>query len=190
MIIRAVIAACDGCGAEQDTGGDRGRFDDAHAALWAAEMARWVRRMSGRLLCPTCADVQRCKSFGHRFEPDAWRLCACDRSIPAHDGNEPWQDPTTWDGCGWAWRLCGRCDHIDERHVADTVQGRAAERAYYAALDRGEIPTPMHPEDQPGGHIRQDTPAGPALPSNHKDSEENAMVEPTSTLTRSGWGAR
>jgi hypothetical protein len=63
------------------------------------------------------------------------------------------------------WRLCGRCDHIDERHIS----------ALFA--------------HQPGGFLRQDVPAGLALPTDHmsdqhESREENAMVEPTSHRRR------
>ena len=44
-------------------------------------------------------------------------MCACDRSIPAHADAPP--DPAGGDGCGMTWRLCGRCDHIDEHHITD-----------------------------------------------------------------------
>ncbi|GJF07278.1 hypothetical protein PSD17_62250 [Pseudonocardia sp. D17] len=80
----------------------------------------------------------------------------------------------------WLWRLCGRCDHIDERHVTARSGGHpsVAERGYDAALRRAPYRYDPHCGDQPGGHIRQDTPAGPALPNHHKASEETAMVEP------------
>ncbi|AEA23381.1 hypothetical protein Psed_1130 [Pseudonocardia dioxanivorans CB1190] len=51
----------------------------------------------------------------------------------------------------------------------------------------GEVATT---EDQPGGHIRQDASAGPALPNHHKATKETAMVEPTPTPANSSGGAR
>jgi hypothetical protein len=46
-----------------------------------------------------------------------WRACACGRSLPEH-ADAP-ADPAGGDGCGMVWRLCGRCDHIEELHVTD-----------------------------------------------------------------------
>jgi hypothetical protein len=174
VIVRAVVAACDGCAVEQREGGDEGRFETAEAALGAAERLSWVRRLSGRLLCPVCADRQRCRSFGHDYEPGSWRVCACDRSIPEHDGHEPWQDPSSWEGCGWLWRLCGRCDHIDERHVTARPSGlpTLAEREYEAALDRGEFMGV-----QPGDGFLAEVAAGLGLPNHQQVNGENAMVE-------------
>ncbi|GAY12440.1 hypothetical protein [Pseudonocardia sp. N23] len=190
MIVEMATAVCDGCSAEQLTGPRRGWFASRGEALGAALAAGWVRRLSGRLLCPRCSDAAQCEAFGHDYGPDpVWRVCACEGSLYEHSGHEPWQGPSAWDGCGWMWRLCGRCDHIDERHVTARPLGlpTAAERAYDAALSRAPYRVP---EDQPGGHIRQDTPAGPALPNNHKATEETAMVEPTPTPSNTSGGAR
>lgn len=46
-----------------------------------------------------------------------WRACACGRSLPEHVDAPP--DPAGGEGCGMVWRLCGRCDHIEERHVTE-----------------------------------------------------------------------
>lgn len=203
MIVTTTVAVCDGCAAygnaavETGIGGSipfiaefartfpaaeltdaekSSRFDSLRAALWAAEQAGWVRRLSGRLLCPACADRQNCRSFGHSYEPDSWRVCACDRSLPAHDGHEPWQDPNSWEGCGWSWRLCGRCDHIDERHITAGPGGMpsCAEREYDAALDRGE-----YMKVQPGDGFLAEVAAGLGLPNHQQVNGENAMVEPS-----------
>ncbi|MGQ0573894.1 MAG: hypothetical protein ACT4RN_06775 [Pseudonocardia sp.] len=174
-----IIVRCDRCATgmtgDADTpAGAPAVFGDRVAALTAIEAATahhgWARRLEGRLLCPTCADRAICLMHGHEFRDvhdcgphgtgedgtGGWRPCACDRSIPAHSGSRP--DPAGGPGCGMEWRLCGRCDHIDERHLTD--------------LD----------EVQPGGHLRQDVPAGLALPTDdpsiqHESREETAMVE-------------
>ncbi|RTL64506.1 MAG: hypothetical protein EKK42_24900 [Pseudonocardiaceae bacterium] len=197
MIVEMATAVCDGCGAEQLAGPRRGWFASRDEALGAALSAGWARRLSGRLLCPRCSDAAQCEAFGHDYGPDpgrAGRVCACEGSLYEHPGHEPWQDPTAWDGCGWLWRLCGRCDHIDERHVTARPLGlpSAAKRAYDVALSRAPYREPDTPTsgDQPGGHIRQDTPAGPALPNHHKATEETAMVEPTPTGPNTSGGAR
>ncbi len=91
----------------------------------------WVRLFDGRLLCPPCTAAQTCRDHGHDYAPDGWRACACDRAIPAHLFAPP--DPAGGDGCGWEWRLCGRCDHIDEHHITDTP-GPAALGARLGAL--------------------------------------------------------
>jgi hypothetical protein len=46
-----------------------------------------------------------------------WRACACGRSIPEHADAPP--DPADGEGCGMVWRLCGRCDHLEERHATE-----------------------------------------------------------------------
>jgi hypothetical protein len=46
-----------------------------------------------------------------------WRVCACGRSLPEHA--EAPADPAGGEGCGMEWRLCGRCNHIEERHVTE-----------------------------------------------------------------------
>jgi hypothetical protein len=98
-----------------------------------------------------------CLTRGHDLAADGWRLCACGRSLPDHADTAP--DPAGGDGCGMTWRVCSRCEHIDEHHVTEHDD--------------------QHDQDQPGGYLRQDVSAGPALPNHHEDSEENAMVEPT-----------
>jgi hypothetical protein len=188
VISTMVTVACDRCAIElAEPGGAAPQpFDDRRAAMWAAEQAQWVQRLSGRLLCTACADRQQCQSFGHDYGgPGSWRVCACERSIPEHDGHEPWQDPTSWEGCGWLWRLCGRCDHINERHVAARPSGlpTVAEREYEAALDRGEFI-----EVQPGDGFLAEVAAGLGLPNHQQANGETAMVEPTTTpgSTRGG----
>ena len=177
-----IIVRCDRC--ETGMTGDADRpagapavFGDRVAALSGIEAATahhgWARRLEGRLLCPICADRAWCLMRGHEFRDvhdhgphgtgedgtGGWRPCACDRSIPAHAHARP--DPAGGPGCGMAWRLCGRCDHVDERHVTESTDH----------------------EVQPGGHLRQDVPAGLALPTDstsnqHESREETAMVEP------------
>jgi hypothetical protein len=81
---------------------------------------------------------------------DDWRMCACERSIAAHFDADP--DPAGGIGCGMAWRPCvAGSNEIEERHITEV---------------------------QPGGHLRQDVPAGLALPNHQMSSEENAMVGP------------
>lgn len=106
-------------------------------------------------------------------------MCACDRSIPAHADAPP--DPAGGEGCGMAWRLCRRCDHIDERHLTDPDEQISDEQ--------------IDDETVPGGHLRQDVPAGPALPDHHMTSEdmhseETLMVEPTTPPADVRRGAR
>jgi hypothetical protein len=92
-----------------------------------------------------------------------WRMCACDRAIPAHTDAAP--DPAGGTGCGMAWRPCGAgSTETEERHITDI-------------------------EVQPGGHLRQDASAGLALPNHQEGSEENAMVRPRNTGDAAG-GAR
>ena len=88
---------------------------------------------------------------------DDWRACACGRSIPSHADANP--DPAGGDGCGMAWRHTEDRNEIEERHLTEV---------------------------QPGGHLRQDVPAGLALPNHQMSSEENAMVGPMSRPTRGG----
>ena len=88
-----------------------------------------------------------------------WRMCACERALPAHVDAAP--DPAGGTGCGMAWRQIGPAStEIEERHITD--------------LTHGEV--------QPGGHLRQDVPAGLALPHHLMSSEENAMVGPNRRL--------
>ena len=146
----------------------------ALAALAAAlTSGGWVRLFDGRLLCPTCAAEQTCRDRGHEYARDGWRMCACRRSIPAHADALP--DPAGGDGCGITWRLCGRCDHIDEHHVTDSTRGHDDGHDESAVL-----------QVQPGGHLRQDVPAGLALPthtpagprtSRQETSKETPMVD-------------
>jgi hypothetical protein len=79
-----------------------------------------------------------------------WRMCACERTRPAHTDAAP--DPADGTGCGMAWRTTGQAStEIEERHIT---------------------------EAQLGGHLRQDAPAELALPNHQMSSEENAMVGP------------
>ena len=162
------------------------------AALVVARAAGWMNRQSGRLLCPSCTDRAQCLRFGHDFGPDqagTWRVCGCEGSLWEHSTCEPWQDPASWDGCGWEWRPCRRCDHIEDRHVtaATAVDRRADEqtaRTYEAAIQRRELPPqPLRRNgnrsvDQPGDGILADVAAGLALPNQQSACEETAMVEP------------
>jgi hypothetical protein len=140
----------------------------------------WTIGPDGQAACPTCTARATCALRGHDYGTDldgGWRLCACDRSIPAH-ADVP-RSPLGRGACGMEWRVCRRCDHIDEHHVTD--------------------PPPDDEGVQPGGHLRQDVPAGPALPthtttrpttSKHMTSRENAMVSPTDRAAAAGGGAR
>lgn len=97
-----------------------------------------------------------------------WRMCACNRVLPAHADAAP--DPAGGTGCGMAWRLTADRTEIEERHITDV-------------RDSGEF------EVQPGGHLRQDASAGPALPNHQMSSEENQMVGPrTAPRTALGGG--
>lgn len=187
MIALRITVGCDDCAiALAGTVQVRTTTD----GLAAARAAGWVVRLSGRLLCPACADPALCRLLGHDFGPaPVWRACACDGSLWEHSTCEPWQDPTSWEGCGWEWRTCRRCDHVDDRHVtqADVASRRADERAadaYIAALERGELrPQPARrngdrSEHQPGDGILADVAAGLALPHQQNAREETAMVEP------------
>ena len=60
------------------------------------------------------------------------------------------------------WRVCSRCEFIDERHITEHDQHDG-----------------QQDQDQPGGNLRQDVSAGPALPNHHEAAGENAMVEPS-----------
>lgn len=102
-----------------------------------------------------------CATRGHNLAADGWRMCACGRSLPDHADTAP--DPAGGNGCGMTWRVCSRCEHIDEHHVTEHDNQH----------DQHDT------EVQPGGHLRQEVPAGPALPNHHQATEENAMVEPT-----------
>jgi hypothetical protein len=82
-----------------------------------------------------------------------WRMCACERALPAHADAAP--DPAGGTGCGMAWRICEASNEIEERHITDIT-------------DIGV---------QPGGHLRQDASAGLALPNHQDGSEEKSMVE-------------
>ncbi len=82
-----------------------------------------------------------------------WRMCACERAMPAHADAAP--DPAGGAGCGMAWRLCEASNEIEERHITEV---------------------------QPGGHLRQDASAGPTLPNHHESSEENQMVGPRTAV--------
>jgi hypothetical protein len=95
-----------------------------------------------------------CLTHGHVVAADGWRMCACGRSLPGH-ADFP-ADPAGGDGCGMTWRVCARCDFVDEHHITEHDE-----------------------QDQPGGNLRQDVSAGPALPNHQKSSEEKAIVEPS-----------
>jgi hypothetical protein len=83
-----------------------------------------------------------------------WRMCACERALPAHANAAP--DPAEGTGCGMAWRpVPAGSNEIEERHITEV---------------------------QPGGHLRQDASAGPALPNHHESSEENQMVGPPTAV--------
>jgi hypothetical protein len=158
----------------------RAAMDAIATALFLGD---WVRLFDSRLLCPACAAAQTCRDRGHDYAPDdergGWRMCACQRSIPAHADAPP--DPAGGDGCGITWRLCGRCDHIDEHPITDPDPDPDGERSG---------PVDGSAQVQPGGHLRQDVPAGLALPtpiptrprtSGHETSREALMVEPITT---------
>jgi hypothetical protein len=98
-----------------------------------------------------------CVTRGHDLAGDGWRLCACGRSLPDHADTAP--DPAGGDGCGMTWRVCSRCEFIDEHHVTEHDD--------------------QHDQDQPGGNLRQDVTAGPALPNHHQAAKEKAIVEPS-----------
>ena len=183
-----VRVECDRCtdGLTDDHNAPTGRpvsFLNRSTALAALAEALtgggWVRMFDGRLLCPACTAEQTCHDHGHDYSPDGWRMCACDRSLPGHADAPP--DPAGGGGCGMTWRLCGRCDHIDEHHITDP-------------------PDPVRAvQVQPGGHLRQDVPAGLALPTptsaitgepgtgRQQTSREITMVEPVGHPV---WGAQ
>jgi NTP pyrophosphatase (non-canonical NTP hydrolase) len=98
-----------------------------------------------------------CAAFGHDVAADGWRMCACGRSLPGHADTPP--DPAGGEGCGMTWRVCAACEFIDEHHITEHDQH-------------------VHEQDQPGGYLRQDVSAGPALPNHQEATGENAMVEP------------
>jgi hypothetical protein len=102
-----------------------------------------------------------CLTDGHDLAADGWRLCACGRSLPNHADALP--DPAGGDGCGMTWRVCGRCEHIDEHHITEHRDDQHDQ----------------HDQRQPGGYLRQDVSAGPALPNHHQAAGETAMVEPS-----------
>lgn len=88
-----------------------------------------------------------------------WRMCACERALPAHVDTAP--DPASGPGCGMAWRPTAdraeTSNEIEELHVSDMT----------------------HIGVQPGGHFRQDVPAGPALPNHPAErTRRNRMVSP------------
>jgi hypothetical protein len=60
-----------------------------------------------------------------------WRACACGRSIPEH-ADAP-ADPAGGEGCGMVWRLCGRCDHLEERHVTEDMPAEVTAAGVTAA---------------------------------------------------------
>lgn len=153
-------------------------YDEARQALdTAGPDLGWSVGAEGQAACPICAARATCALRGHDYgESDdgwPWRLCGCDRDIPSH-ADQP-GSPFEPGACGMEWLVCRRCDHIDEHHVTDPPHDDASDD-----LDDAGV--------QPGGHLRQDVPAGPALPTNtsthpttskHKPSRENAMVEPS-----------
>ena len=120
----------------------------------------WVRLFSGELLCPACAAEQTCTDYGHAYAADdtrGWRMCACGRSIPAHACAPP--DPAGGEGCGMTWRICGRCDHIDEHHITDH-------------------PDPDDPDDRPSRATRTGPRSSPAV-SSAKTSPPGWLSPPT-----------
>ena len=100
-----------------------------------------------------------CGRWGHDLDPDGWRMCACGRSLPDHADTAA--DPAGGQGCGMTWRVCSRCDFVDEHHVTEHDDQH----------DQHDS------EVQPGGFLRQDVPAGLALPIHQQGSEETVMVE-------------
>ena len=59
-----------------------------------------------------------CLTGGHVYGgPGGWRVCACDRGLPAHVDTPP--DPAGGPGCGMVWRVCADCAHVDEHHITD-----------------------------------------------------------------------
>jgi Streptomyces sporulation and cell division protein, SsgA len=85
-----------------------------------------------------------------------WRMCACERAMPAHVDAAP--DPAGGLGCGMAWRpSAAGSKEIEERHITEV---------------------------QPGGHLRQDASAGLVLPNHQDGSEEKSMVEATMPTER------
>ncbi len=178
-----IVVLCDHCEtgltSDPDTSaGVPAVFADRLSALAAIDAAvrfgGWARRLGGRLLCPTCADRAWCLVHGHDYRdqhipgPDGgtfredgtygWRVCGCERSIPAHADAV---DPAGGAGCGMVWRLCGRCDHIDEHHATqhDATDHQLAEHGG------------VH---QPGGFLRQDVPAGLADPHHPIHARQDA----------------
>ncbi|QYN41087.1 hypothetical protein K1T35_47960 (plasmid) [Pseudonocardia sp. DSM 110487] len=82
-----------------------------------------------------------------------WRMCACNQSIPGHSEQD---DPAGAPSCGMQYRVCGSCGYIDERHITDC----------------GDVAADI--EDQPGGYLRPDVPAGLALPTRHNTADKQA----------------
>ncbi|MEU6698667.1 hypothetical protein [Pseudonocardia sp. NPDC046786] len=79
MIALQITVGCDDC-AVALAGTDQARTTTD--GLAAARAAGWVVRLSGRLLCPACADPALCRLLGHDFGPaPVWRACACDGSL-------------------------------------------------------------------------------------------------------------
>lgn len=121
-----LTVVCDRCGTGLRTdaataAGDPTVFTDGRRAAYAMSDATrrgtWVRTLDGRWLCRACADRRTCRDHGHDYAVDGWRICACDRSIPTHADTPP--DPAGGGGCAMTWRLCGRCDHIDEHPLTE-----------------------------------------------------------------------
>jgi hypothetical protein len=128
-------------------------------------------------LCASCAARAMCARYGHVYTDPrrgggedgtgGWRACACDRRIREHADTHP--DPAGGPGCGMQYRLCARCDHIDERHITD----HPAADPDAAVGGDGWVcePTSEPTEVQPGGHLRQDVPAGLALPTTQQSGQ-------------------
>lgn len=136
----------------------------------------YAEETHNRNLCPgcessPCSDADFCADLGpadlcalggHDLAADGWRMCACGRSLPDHADTAP--DPAGGQGCGMTWRLCSRCDFIDEHHITEHDDDQHDDQ---------------HDLDQPGGYLRQDVSAGPALPNHHEATEETTIVEPS-----------
>ncbi|MGQ0577167.1 MAG: hypothetical protein ACT4RN_23640 [Pseudonocardia sp.] len=108
---------------------------------------------------------------GHDWRPaDGWWLCGCAGSLPGH---AEVTDPAGDDGCAMAWRECRRCAELDERPVTELHDEELHDEELHD-IDLHDLTD--NDEHRAGGFLRQDVPAGPALPNQHVSSEENAMV--------------
>ena len=110
------------------------------------------------------------KRHRHSYGSDpqtAWRVCACTRSIPAHADRA---DPAGGPGCGMVWRVCEGCEHIDEHHVTEQHGTEHADDQADDVAGRGDV---VH---RPGGHLRQDVPAGSALPPHNRHAPDGVRA--------------